>query len=140
MRLLALGLQPHLILADEPTGNLDQKTGREIMALLHHLHAAGHTIVLVTHDRHVAEQAERIVTITDGAILSDEKNQIDPPSGEAPVHLLNSDVDGQKLRSGTGIRWPDQLRQALREGILRTAYAVLSPCWELCLASRQSSR
>ena len=114
----ALAVRPHLILADEPTGNLDQKTGHEIMALLHHLHAAGHTIVLVTHDRHVAEQAERIVTITDGKILSDERNEVSPPEGEPPAHLLQTEEEGAHLQTGHGIRWFDQLRQALREGIL----------------------
>ena len=67
----ALVNHPSIILADEPTGNLDSKTGDEIMALFDHLHAQGNTIVVVTHEPDIAEFAHRIVTIRDGAIYSD---------------------------------------------------------------------
>jgi putative ABC transport system ATP-binding protein len=69
----ALVNQPSIILADEPTGNLDSKTGDEIMALFEKLHAQGNTIVLVTHEHDVAEHAHRIVHIKDGKVFSDEK-------------------------------------------------------------------
>ena len=69
----ALVTHPSLILADEPTGNLDSKTGKEIMALFGSLHAQGNTIILVTHDRTVAENARRIVTIRDGKIEKEEQ-------------------------------------------------------------------
>ena len=68
----ALVTHPSLILADEPTGNLDTKTGKEIMALFGSLHAQGNTIILVTHDRTVAENARRIVTIRDGKVEKEE--------------------------------------------------------------------
>lgn len=68
----ALVNEPTLILADEPTGNLDSHTGREVLGILKELHAAGRTIVVVTHDRAVAENAERIVTLVDGRIVGDE--------------------------------------------------------------------
>ena len=68
----ALVNHPSIILADEPTGNLDSKTGQEIMALFDHLHASGNTIVLVTHEQDIAEYAHRIVHIRDGQIFSDE--------------------------------------------------------------------
>jgi putative ABC transport system ATP-binding protein len=68
----ALVNSPSIILADEPTGNLDSKTGLEIMALLDQLHARGNTIVLVTHEADIAEFAHRIVHIRDGQIFSDE--------------------------------------------------------------------
>jgi putative ABC transport system ATP-binding protein len=68
----ALVTRPALLLADEPTGNLDSKTSVEIMALFDRLHAAGNTIVVVTHERDIAEHAHRIVTIRDGKIASDE--------------------------------------------------------------------
>ncbi len=55
----ALATHPSLLLADEPTGNLDSKTGAEIMSLFHELHSGGNTIVLITHDNSVAKQAER---------------------------------------------------------------------------------
>src|SRR5271163_603035 len=67
----ALVNHPSIILADEPTGNLDSKTGVEIMALFDDLHAKGNTIVLVTHEPDIAEYAHRIVTIRDGAVASD---------------------------------------------------------------------
>ena len=64
----ALVTNPSLILADEPTGNLDSKTSREIMEIFHELHAQGNTIVLITHDNEVAKQAERAIHILDGQI------------------------------------------------------------------------
>jgi putative ABC transport system ATP-binding protein len=67
----ALVNHPSIILADEPTGNLDSKTGDEIMALFDDLHAQGNTIVVVTHEPDIAEFAHRIVTIRDGSIYSD---------------------------------------------------------------------
>jgi putative ABC transport system ATP-binding protein len=67
----ALVNSPSIILADEPTGNLDSKTGDEIMALFDHLQASGNTIVLVTHEPDIAEYAHRIVHIRDGEIFSD---------------------------------------------------------------------
>jgi putative ABC transport system ATP-binding protein len=69
----ALVNEPSLILADEPTGNLDSKTGQEILNLFHKLHAAGHTIILVTHDRDVAAQTERILFIRDGRLEREER-------------------------------------------------------------------
>ena len=68
----ALVNRPSIILADEPTGNLDSKTGVEIMALFDTLHAGGNTIVLVTHEPDIAAFADRIVHIRDGQIYSDE--------------------------------------------------------------------
>jgi putative ABC transport system ATP-binding protein len=68
----ALVNNPSIILADEPTGNLDSKTGQEIMALLDTLHAKGNTIVLVTHEPDIAQFAHRVVHIRDGQIFSDE--------------------------------------------------------------------
>jgi putative ABC transport system ATP-binding protein len=69
----ALASDPPLILADEPTGNLDTKSGKEIIALLHELHRKGNTIVLITHDYEVAMQAKRVVRIQDGMITEDRK-------------------------------------------------------------------
>ncbi len=64
----ALATRPSLLLADEPTGNLDQKTGGEIMEIFHELHHQGNTIVLITHDNGVARQAQRSIHILDGQI------------------------------------------------------------------------
>jgi putative ABC transport system ATP-binding protein len=71
----ALVNHPSIILADEPTGNLDSKTGQEIMALFDSLHASGNTIVLVTHEPDIAEFAHRVVHIRDGQIFSDEPSK-----------------------------------------------------------------
>jgi putative ABC transport system ATP-binding protein len=69
----ALATHPAILLADEPTGNLDSKSGREILALLKDLHGKGNTIVLITHDSAIAEEAARRVAISDGKIASDTK-------------------------------------------------------------------
>ena len=70
----ALVNKPSLILADEPTGNLDSKTSNEIMGLLEEIHRAGNTIVLVTHEEDIALHAHRIIRLIDGEIASDEIN------------------------------------------------------------------
>ncbi|NLA53030.1 MAG: ABC transporter ATP-binding protein [Clostridiales bacterium] len=72
----ALVTNPKLILADEPTGNLDSKTGLEIMDLFSQLHAQGNTIVLITHDPNIAKSAERSVHIVDGQIQDPESTQV----------------------------------------------------------------
>ncbi len=68
----ALVTKPSIILADEPTGNLDTKTGDEIMALLEELHHNGNTIILVTHEEYIAEHANRIIRVRDGMVERDE--------------------------------------------------------------------
>ena len=69
----ALVTEPSILLADEPTGNLDSTTGHEIMALFDELHAAGNTILLVTHESHVARHANRAIILLDGAIEEDRE-------------------------------------------------------------------
>lgn len=69
----ALVCDPKVIFADEPTGNLDSKSGSTVMHILEHLNNKGHTIILVTHDPNVAHHAKRVVTIRDGIIVSDKK-------------------------------------------------------------------
>ena len=69
----ALVNHPSIILADEPTGNLDSQTGLEIMRLFDKLHAEGNTIIVVTHERDIAEYAHRVISIRDGKIFSDEQ-------------------------------------------------------------------
>jgi putative ABC transport system ATP-binding protein len=70
----ALVNQPSLLLADEPTGALDSKTGTEVLDLIDELHAQGLTVIMVTHDPLVAQRAERVITLSDGEIVSDEEN------------------------------------------------------------------
>lgn len=69
----ALVGKPKLILADEPTGNLDSKSGTEVMNILKELHAQGNTIVLITHDNNLAMQAKRLIRIQDGEIIEDRE-------------------------------------------------------------------
>ncbi|MHC6529425.1 ABC transporter ATP-binding protein [Vibrio sp. V39_P1S14PM300] len=67
----ALVNDPHIILADEPTGALDSKSGAEIEALFNQLHQQGRTLIIVTHDNALAERTRRVITIKDGAVISD---------------------------------------------------------------------
>ena len=66
--------RPSLLLADEPTGALDSKTSEEVMALFEELHRQGLTVVVVTHDPQVARRAKRVVTLSDGLVVSDKAN------------------------------------------------------------------
>jgi putative ABC transport system ATP-binding protein len=68
----ALVTDPSILLADEPTGNLDSTTAREIMSLFDEIHKSGHTVILVTHDENIGEHADRIVKLLDGKIASDQ--------------------------------------------------------------------
>ena len=69
----AMSMQPAVILADEPTGNLDSATGREVMALLEGLHAAGGTLIVVTHDRELGARARRRLRMVDGQLVGDDR-------------------------------------------------------------------
>ena len=69
----ALVTEPSILLADEPTGNLDSATGNEIMGLFDELHTSGNTLVVVTHEQSVADHAERIVRLSDGDIVNDSR-------------------------------------------------------------------
>lgn len=69
----ALAAQPPLILADEPTGNLDKRSGNEVMRILHRLHESGATVVIITHDENVACSAKRRIQIVNGNVIEDEK-------------------------------------------------------------------
>jgi len=71
----ALVNKPSIILADEPTGNLDSKTSVEIMALFDEIHAAGNTVILVTHEEEIAEHAHRVIRLRDGIVESDVRNR-----------------------------------------------------------------
>ena len=82
----ALVFNPSIILADEPTGNLDSKTGTEIMAMFDELHAGGHTIILVTHEDDISRHADRIIHLKDGLIETDVRK---PPRSDADRNHLS---------------------------------------------------
>ena len=93
----ALVTDPALLLADEPTGNLDSKTGEEVLWLFERLHAEGHTIVVVTHDPDIAARAQRRIALRDGVIESDE------PTGTAPAAVATAARPGGP---GSSASWP----------------------------------
>lgn len=92
----ALSANPSLILADEPTGALDSKSGVEIMQMLHDLHKDGNTVVIITHDLNIAKQAERIITIRDGKITSDIDNKDDRAGADNIKGSLIGDIERTK--------------------------------------------
>nr|WP_320134154.1 MacB family efflux pump subunit [uncultured Holophaga sp.] len=102
-----------VILADEPTGALDSRSGQEMMAILHELHAQGHTIILVTHDMQVARHAQRIIEISDGAITRDQPNP-EAPQASAPSRKLEKAAPASMspLRAAWG-RFGEAFRMAL---------------------------
>ncbi|MCR4925971.1 MAG: ABC transporter ATP-binding protein [Clostridiales bacterium] len=71
----AVAAAPPVILADEPTGNLDSKSGKEVMKMLHELNEEGKTVILITHDNSIAEQSKRVIRIQDGKIIEDYINE-----------------------------------------------------------------
>ena len=86
----ALVNNPSILLADEPTGNLDSKTGVEIMALFARLHQGGNTIIVVTHEADIAAYAHRVIAIRDGEVERDVRQQ--PHASCVPQHVLPSAV------------------------------------------------
>ena len=83
-------LSPSVILADEPTGNLDSVTSRQIIELLHELHRAGETIVLVTHDIKIAASAERLLVMRDGELTEHEHDETAEDVVEVIDRLLDT--------------------------------------------------
>ncbi|WP_343253129.1 ABC transporter ATP-binding protein [Ligaoa zhengdingensis] len=79
----AIAAKPPVILADEPTGNLDSKSGRDVMRILNELWREGRTVILITHDNEIAANARRIIKVMDGKIVSDQPN--DPDAGAEHV-------------------------------------------------------
>lgn len=91
-----IAADPPVILGDEPTGNLDTRSGREVMAILQDLHAQGRSIVLVTHDETIAHHSHRIIRLRDGEIISDEKvdRPIDARAAVRAAALAGSGASG----------------------------------------------
>lgn len=103
-----------IILADEPTGALDQQSGKEVMAILQELHQHGHTIIIVTHDPQIAQHAERIIEISDGHILSDTTNRDDITPATSPAHQLIKSV---KTLDNFSARY-DRFKEAFKMAII----------------------
>ena len=70
----AIAARPPIILADEPTGNLDSHSGKDVMKIIHQLHSEGRTIILITHDNSIALEAQRVIRIQDGKVIDDYYN------------------------------------------------------------------
>lgn len=107
-----------VILADEPTGALDSRSGEEMMKLLRELHGDGHTIILVTHDPHVAAFADRVIEIKDGEIIADNNSEKNKPSQSTEVYCdLNAErkhlQQRKQNRSINGSRYVEALKMAL---------------------------
>ena len=109
----------HIILADEPTGALDSASGREVMALLHKLSAEGHTVIVITHAREVAEQARRVIEIADGRIVSDPGPRL--ASGKKLLAQRKADTS---FLPGL-IEAAKAAAAALRANVFRTALTLL---------------
>ncbi len=106
----------HIILADEPTGALDSRSGAEVMELLRELADTGHTVILITHDRDVAAQARRMVEIRDGQIVADNTNETDRHQARQKpfLHPQLSSLDITQACEDTGTPFWQGLREAIR--------------------------
>jgi macrolide transport system ATP-binding/permease protein len=118
----ALMNNPAIILADEPTGALDSRSGQEVMTLLHELHREGRTIILITHDEKVAENAKRIIRVQDGKILSDAPNGAEEKSAALATPALEGDASGALADISEATK---TALRSLRVNLFRTALTLL---------------
>ncbi|PWL16912.1 MacB family efflux pump subunit [Falsochrobactrum shanghaiense] len=112
-----------IILADEPTGALDSQSGEDVMTLLRSMHEQGHTIIVITHAREVAERADRVIEIRDGHILSDTRKESAPAT--APSHRFEPNSDGNAARIADISEAVKMAMRALRANIFRTVLTLL---------------
>ncbi|MDD5680208.1 MAG: ABC transporter permease [Candidatus Omnitrophica bacterium] len=125
----ALVNEPLIIMADEPTGNLDSRSKEEIINILGCLNREGKTLIVVTHEKEIAEHAKRIITMRDGRIISDElvaarKKNIECP----PVEAAAEKVSGKAVHHTSGIEFLDYFRQAASAMVahkMRSALSIL---------------
>jgi len=115
----ALANGPELILADEPTGNLDTHTGEEIMSIFARLHKQGSTIIMVTHDERLARYGDRIIRLVDGHVTSDERipdsERVRPAEEHQHIEIARPPAKELTHR----LDWFDLIRMGIREGLLR---------------------
>ncbi len=126
----ALVNRPRIILADEPTGNLDSRTGQEIMAIFQKLHQAGHTLIMVTHDQNLARFADRIIHLKDGKVVKEEK--VEQKSRSVFTFPGIEEVKfgaHERQAAARKMRWRDMIRIGVQEGLMahkmRTALTML---------------
>jgi putative ABC transport system permease protein len=120
--------EPDIVLADEPTGNLDQATGHSILALIDELHRTGSTIVVITHDHAIAERMPRQVEILDGRVVADTGSASEPAPIPVPVPHVTAVVAAAAGAGGKRLAVPDLVRLAsagLRTRKLRSALSAL---------------
>lgn len=122
----ALVNDPLIIFADEPTGNLDVKSKEEIMGILKDLNTRGKTIIMVTHEREIADRADRIVTMCDGRIVSDERTN--PHQTDSPVKddFSIKTLFGKRSDTFKGVEFAEHLRQSFRAICSNKARSFLS--------------
>ena len=113
-----------IILADEPTGALDTKSGQDVLALLRELHAAGHTIILITHDPGIAATAERVITLRDGIIVSDDRSGEKESQRDLPAIEFEASLVDQPSRMPLGAAMALALR-SLKDNRFRTVLTLL---------------
>jgi putative ABC transport system ATP-binding protein len=96
-------MAPAILLADEPTGNLDSRSGEEIMLLFQELNREGVTVILVTHDSHVAQHATRIVSMRDGSIIADRPVSDRLDAEEVLAAMPPPDTDAETAADGATV-------------------------------------
>ncbi|VVE23194.1 Macrolide export ATP-binding/permease protein MacB [Pandoraea horticolens] len=134
-----------IILADEPTGALDTRSGAEVMALLRELADAGHTVILITHDRGVAEQARRVIEIRDGLIVSDNGEVQDKTEPPASTAFSASAASSSPSARADGAGWTlnaQNFATTMAQGLSRSAspwadmYEAVQAAWQVLFVNR----
>ncbi|MCJ7645821.1 ABC transporter permease [bacterium] len=119
--------EPLIILADEPTGNLDTKSEEEIVSILENLNQKGKTIIMVTHEKEIAQHAKRIIYMRDGEIISDERKGSDTQDHSSiPADISLDDILSQSHRSGVGAEFMAHFRQAIYAIVSHKMRSILS--------------
>jgi len=119
--------EPLIILADEPTGNLDTKSEEEIVSILEDLNQKGKTIIMVTHEKEIAQHARRIIYMRDGEIISDERKGTGAQDySPIPVDISLDDILSQSRRSGVGAEFIAHFRQAIYAIVSHKMRSILS--------------
>jgi len=119
--------EPLIILADEPTGNLDTKSEEEIVSILENLNQKGKTIIMVTHEKEIAQHAKRIIYMRDGEIISDERKGTGAQEySPIPVDISLDNILSQSHRSGVGAEFIAHFRQAIYAIVSHKMRSILS--------------